>query len=305
MRLVKVNAPEGQGAVIAQLALDMGIRTATVYTVQVYSRMRSNFMQDVIEVKTSSPEAKDFVDRLMSAPFFNPDDYFIAIRYPKSIVSGEMPGRVTLPVVIPSIDIYEELWEFSHVTFSFIGRAFASAFLLSYGMIQFKLLIMISGLIFFPYIQEILAVAFGLFTREWRLALQGVFALIAATVTIIIAGALCALLMHPPLQFQEYGSVFSGFLLAIIIGAAAGLASADNTGKRELIGLTISAHTAIFAAWFGISLVFGFPEVSKTMEYILSFFVNIITITLAASLTYYLMRIKGKAIRNYADNVKK
>jgi hypothetical protein len=204
-------------------------------------------------------------------------------------------------VVIPPIDIYEELWEFSHITFSFVGRAFAAAMLLSYGMIQYKLLIMISGLLFFPYIQEILAIAFGICTREWRLALQGVLAIVTATLVIVAAGALCAFLTHPPLQYQEFSPIFTGFLIAIVIGVAAGLASADNTGKRELIGLTISAQTAIFAAWFGISLVFGFPEMNKTLEHVASFFVNIFTITLTASVTFYFMNIRGKSIRNYAD----
>lgn len=305
MRLVKINAPEGQGAVIARMALDMGIPNATVYSVQAYSIEKGQYTEDVIEVKTSSPEAKDFVEKLMTAPFFSPKEYSIAVRYPRSIVSGEKIRRVTLPVVIPPIDIYEELWEFSHITFSFIGRAFAAAMLLSYGMIEYKLLIMLSGLLFFPYIQEILAVAFGICTKEWMLVRQGMLAIAAATVIIIIAGAVCALLTHPPLQYEEFSSILTGFLIAIVIGIAAGLASADNTGKREMIGLTISAQTAIFAAWFGISLVFGFPEVSKTIEHIASFFVNIMTITITASATFYLMQVKGEAIRNYVDILKK
>lgn len=305
MRLVKVNAPQGQGAVIAQMALDLGILNATVYEVQVYSKERGKYFQDVIEVKTSSPEAKEFIEKLMEAPFFNPDDYAISVRYPRSIVSSEKTRRVTMPFVVPPIDIYEELWEFSHITYSFVGRAFAAAMLLSYGMIHYKLLIMISGLLFFPYIQEVLAVAFGICTREWKLTLQGILALAAATSVIILAAALCALLTHPPLQYQEFSPILTGFLIAIVIGSAAGLASADNTGKRELIGLTISAQTAIFAAWFGISLVYGFPEMGKTMEHIASFFVNIITITVTASITYYLMNVRGRGIRNYADALKK
>lgn len=305
MRLVKINAPQGQGALIAQMALDLGILSATVYEVQVYSKERGKYVQDVVDMKTSSPEAKIFIEKLMEAPFFNPEDYTIAVRYPRAIISEEKTRRITLPFVIPPTDIYQELWEFTHVTASFIGRAFGAAILLSYGMIQYKFLVMISGLLFFPYIQEILAIAFGICTRERKLLLQGAFALAAATVIIIIASAFCALFIHPPLQFQEFPSIFTGFLLAIVIGIAAGLASADNTGKRELIGLTISAHTAIFAAWFGISLVFGFPEMSKTMENIASFFVNVITITITASVTYYLMKIKGRAIRNYADALKK
>lgn len=252
MRLVKINAPEGQGAVIARMALDMVIPNATVYSVQAYSIEKGQYTEDVIEVKTSTPEAKDFVEKLMTAPFFSPKEYSIAVRYPRSIVSAEKIRRVTLPFVIPPIDIYEELWEFSHITFSFIGRAIA-----------------------------------------------------AATVIIIIAGAVCALLTHPPLQYEEFSSILTGFLIAIVIGIAAGLASADNTGKREMIGLTISAQTVIFAAWFGISLVFGFPEVSKTIEHIASFFVNIMTITITASATFYLMQVKGEAIRNYVDILKK
>lgn len=75
----------------------------------------------------------------MAAPFFDAEKYSIHVRQPRSIVSREKPPELTRPLVEPTIDIFEELWQFSHVTFGFVGRVLIAAMLLAYGMIQQQL----------------------------------------------------------------------------------------------------------------------------------------------------------------------
>jgi hypothetical protein len=66
MRLVKVKTPLGRGREVAQIALDVGISDASIH--QVHS-FRENADQDVVDVETSTPKAKKFVDAVMQAPF--------------------------------------------------------------------------------------------------------------------------------------------------------------------------------------------------------------------------------------------
>jgi len=72
---------------------------------------------------------------------------------------------------------------------------------------------------------------------------------------------------NPPLQYNEHNSLVVGFLISLAVGIAAGLASADDVGRREMIGLAATAQMAILPVWFGISLVFGFPAADTSSPY--------------------------------------
>lgn len=176
MRLVKVNAPEGSGEKVAQVAFDVGISQVTTDRLEVRHADGERETKDVIDVQdvqdvqTATLTAKAFLDALMAAPFFDAEKYSINVRQPRSLVSREKPPRLTWPVVEPTVDIFEELWQFSLVTYGFVGRVFIAAMLLAYGMIQQQLLIMLGGLLFLPLLPLLLAIGFGLWTRQWRLA---------------------------------------------------------------------------------------------------------------------------------------
>ena len=74
-------------------------------------------------------------------------------------------------------------------------------------------------------------------------------------------------------------------MISLIIGIAAGLAIIDDAGKREMIGLAASAQIALIPAWFGICLIFGFPETTgegEIQKRAVSFFVNVATLVLAS-----------------------
>jgi hypothetical protein len=138
-----------------------------------------------IDIETATPTAKKFIDALLAAPFFDQNEYAIAVRQPRSIISSEKLSKITHPLAEPNIDILEELWQFSHVTLGFVGRILIGAPLLAYGMIQFKLLFMIAGLLFIPLLPPMLAVGFGTWTRQFTLATQGMFRSLGFVVNVL------------------------------------------------------------------------------------------------------------------------
>jgi hypothetical protein len=260
MRLITVRAPAGHGAAVIDLAIASGIAQVSLHQAEVHRPKQLPAREDVIEIETATPLAKHFIESLMVASFFDPTHYALSIRHPRSLIGQEHPARETYPVVMPTLDVYEELWQYSHITWSLVVRIFMAASLLAYGMIEMNLLVMIAGLLFLPYHHPMLAVAFGLWTRQMPLAGQAVLALVVITALIIGASVVVALFLEPPMKFEEFGTLWSGFAIALIIGIAAALAAADDAGRRELIGLAATAHITILPAWFGISLTLAFPK---------------------------------------------
>ena len=111
---------------------------------------------------------------------------------------------------------------------------------------------------------------------------------------------LIAWVIEPPLRFEQFGSPATGFLIALVVGIAAGLASADDAGRRELIGLAATAHITVLPAWFGIASVFGLPEAKTVAERFLSFGISVGTLTAAATATYALLGMHGGGLRRFA-----
>ncbi|WP_345156481.1 DUF389 domain-containing protein [Pontibacter saemangeumensis] len=195
--------------------------------------------------------------------------------------------------------MYEELWQFTQVTKSLVGRVFLSAVLLAYGMVEDMLPLIIAGLLFLPYHHHMLTVGLGAMLREWRFLWQGLLALLVTTVLIVAAGACVALFEKPPIGFQEFGTPLTGFVLASVIGIAAALGAMDDAGRRELIGLAATAHISVYPAWFGLKLVFGFGEGDKWTEHLLTFGINFASLTLAACITFVMLGMKGDGIRRF------
>jgi hypothetical protein len=304
MRLVRVKSPEGKGADVAQIAFDAGIKQVTIHQQKVLKADKSEETKDVVDVETATPTAKSYVDAVMAAPFFDAKEYAIAIRQPRSIVSREKPQKIAWPLVEPTVDVFEELWQFSLITYGFVGRVLIASLLLAYGIIEHKLLIMLAGLLFLPLLPLLLAMGFGLWTRQWRLAAQGLFAFTVATVLLIAGGAIVAWMTDPPLKYNEHNTLLVGFLISLAVGVAAGLATADDVGRREMIGLAATAQIAILPVWFGISFVFGFPVMDSATpkERALSFAVNVATIVVASLVTYAFLRMRGEGLRRFAES---
>jgi len=292
MRLIKINAPQGKGANIAQTAFSAGINQVSVFQIESHRADGTTETKDSVDIETSTPTAKRFVDALLAADFYDPKDYTINIRQPRSIISRESLRELTRPLVVPASDIYEELWQFSHVTVGFIGRNFIAACLLAYGLIHQQILLILAGLLFLQLLPLLLAVGYGAWTRKWQLVGQSVLAFVVAVVLLISGGVAVAAVSKPPLKYDEFNTMFVGFLISLAVGVAAGLANSDDVGRREFIGLAATAQIAIIPVWFGICFVFGFPATTSRDEITqraIGFGLNVLTIILASLTTYVLL----------------
>jgi len=304
MRQITITAPQGSATQIAEIAFALGISAVSVAEKRILDKSGSERLRDSIEMDVSNPLAKAFMDEITAAPFFSCEDFSIAIRQPRALISHEALGRLTRPLVAPAVDIFEELWQFSQVTYGFVGRILIGALLLAYGMAEYKFLFMIAGLLFIPLLPLIQSVGFGLWTRQWRLVGQGLSSLTIALLLLLAGGMAVGIFTNPPVQYSDFNTLPVGLLVSLAVGVAAGLATADDVGRRELIGLAATAQVAIVPAWFGLCIVLGFPAVNDTAPHrlIQELVLNIIAIVIAAFATYAAMGIKGKALRCFKMN---
>lgn len=113
MRLVSVKAPAGKGVEIAKVAFASGIDQVATRQVELLRADQSKTVREVVDVETSTPKAKAFIDSVLQAPFFDPEDFSIVVRQPRSIVGGRKLTEVTKPLAEPTIDIFEELWQYA------------------------------------------------------------------------------------------------------------------------------------------------------------------------------------------------
>jgi hypothetical protein len=144
---------------------------------------------------------------------------------------------------------------------------------------------------------QILAIGFGVWTKEWRLAGQGLFALLVAAALGVFAGILTARVTNPPIKFNESNPLLTSFLISFGVGIAAGLATADDVGRREMIGLAATAQVAVLPVWFGICFIFGFPV--SPLERGMIFLTNVVTIISVSFATYAFLKMQGEALRRF------
>ncbi len=303
MRLVKVKVPEGQSESVAAIAFVNGIEQVCFHTERAQSRDGRSSVKEVVEVETSTPTAKRFMDAVMTASFFDPETCSMTVRQPRSIVSRPTPSEVTWPLVEPTADIFEELWQFSHVTFGVVGRVFIAGCLLAYGLIQDHLLLIIAGLMFAPFLPVLMAISFGLLTRQWKLAAQALAALAVTLLLVFAAGVTVDLLAsRQPVRFHAFEPQTVGCILAFITGIAAALANADDAGRRELIGLAAAAQVAVFPAWFGVGIISGFPQDGPPGQRLLSLLLNLLAFLVAAFLTHAALGFRAQPLRKFSSH---
>jgi hypothetical protein len=304
MRQITVTAPQGSAHQIAKIAFAVGISEVSVYERRILTTSGSETIKDSVEMDVGTPVAKAFIDEFTSASFFDVKTFSIAVRQPRALICREKLSTLVRPLVEPSVDLFEELWQFSQVTYGFVGRILIGALLLAYGLVEFKLLFMIAGLLFIPLLPLMLSVGFGLWTRQWRLAIQGLYSLAVAIGLLIAGGFIVALLSNPPIQYADFNSLATGFFISFAVGVAAGLATADDVGRREMIGLAATAQIAIIPAWLGLCLVLGFPAADSTppARRVMGLLLNIVAIVIAALGTYAAIRVKGASLNVFSLN---
>lgn len=307
MELVTVKGPEGTGEKMAEIAFRSGIAEVSLSKATALKKENSQVVQDVFEFETKTANAKQFIERLMSSSFYDPDSFRFTTRLPESIFATEPPEEETVPIVRPTTDVYEELWMFLRITVSLVARIFLAAFLFSYGMKENFMPLIIAGLLFLPYHHHLLGMALGITIREWRLLRQGFYSFLLGTVLIVAGGVVVALLTHPEIEFTAFAEtpLFFSFLISAAIGVAAGFAAMDDAGRRELIGLAATAHLSVYPAWFGMKFVFGFDPSDNPMEFLLAFGMDVVTIVVFAALTFKIMKMRGEGIRNFVRRKEK
>jgi hypothetical protein len=283
MREVRVTVPEGRSADVARVARAVGIEQVTVYQVYVHG---PDAPREVVSAETSTPTAKTFLDALVAEPLYDPAEWSITSRSVRAIAAGHDLAELTRPVVQPAEEVCQDLWQASHVTASFVGRVFVATALLAYGMLQNSLTLLIVALLFTQFLPPLLATALGLKACQWRLALRGALAFAAGVGLGVAAGAAVALLAGGPLRFEDFGTPATNLLISLAVGVAAGLATADDVGERQLIGLAAAAQLAKFPVWFGIALVLGFPDADTTLMRLGLFGMNAAALVGAIYTTY-------------------
>ena len=293
MRRVEVTVPEGKIQDVAQVVFACGIREFSVVDKTVHRPGAKAETKHVIDMNVATPEAKAFVGQLAQAPFFDRQEYHVSIRQPRANLTGASRREITRPVPAPILDIDQELWQFTHITASFVIRVFIASVLLAYGMIEEHWLLMAAGLIFLPFMPLILAMSYGALTSEMRLFGYGAAASFVAVVVIVAASALVAFFAEPPMQFDQFPPLIAGVIFSALTGVAAGLAMADDAGHRQLIGLAAASQLALLPAWFGISLVHGFTE--SIGEKLISFGANVVALTIGALAVYAVISARAES----------
>lgn len=122
MRQITIAAPPGETAQLAEIAFAVGISEVSVCEKRILEKGGSEKIHDSIEIDVSTPLAKSFMDKITSAPSFSREEFSIAVRQPRALISHEKLNRLIRPWVEPAVDIFEELWQFLQVTYGFVGR---------------------------------------------------------------------------------------------------------------------------------------------------------------------------------------
>jgi hypothetical protein len=300
MHEVRVTVPDGQSGEVARVALGTGIEEVSVY--RIYSH-GPNQVKEVVAAETSTPRARAFIDALFQTEWFDLASYSITTRELRSIVAHGSIAEVTRPMVEPALDVLQDLWQLSHVTSSYIGRAAAAAILLAYGMFENSAISIVIAALFLPFLSQVLSISFGIWAGDWALAKVGFSALCVSTAVSIAAGALVAALHPANLAFSDFKRPLVSFALSSVIGIAAGLASADDAGRRYLIGVAAAVQYAVFPVWFGISLVCGFPPMPIVLERIESFGINFVTIGVTSVCVYGLIGMRREEVGRLRSKV--
>jgi len=279
MHEVRVTVPQGKSQDVARLALDTGIKQASIYRVYVHGPNRE---MEVVSAETSTPRAKLFIDALLSTSWLDLAECSISARELRAVLSSDSQSEITYP----RVDVLADLWQLSHLTSSYVGRAVAAAILLAYGMAEDSAISIVVAALFMPFLSQVLAVSFGLWSRDVGLAKKGLIAIAVSTAACVAAGALVGLLYGGALRFSGFKGPLVSFAISSVIGIVAGLAIADDAGRRYLIGVAAAVQFAVFPVSFGYSLVHGLPDANIVFERLGAFAVNLVTIAGTAILVY-------------------
>ena len=281
--------PKGKGKAIAKIGHDLGMAEVAIMTVFVAGPDEE---RDEVTIECSAPQAAKFIEAVMSAKFYNPQEYTLTADELLSIISSDPPEKVSWPMRIDPAAILQDLWTQNHLTAGYVARAFVSTVLLAYGLLDVDITILIIALLVTPFLAQDLAISFGLWMGDFRLARQGALMIVFSTAVAIVAGAVTAAVMGGPITYDKYGTLQSNFAISLLVGIVAGLDTADEAGRREFIAVAGAAQFASFPVWLGICLVLGFsPDRMTTVWRMVTF---VVTIFVASLAVYIALRYRGE-----------
>ena len=296
MHEIRITVPQGRAKDVAELAMQAGISQVSIYPVFVHG---PNQNKEIVSAETSTPRAKKFADSVLTSPWFNSAESSVTSRELRAVVTNEHPRDITQPMLEPPINVFEDLWQLNHVTISYVARAFAGACLLAYGMFENNPITVVVAALFLPFLSQVLALSFGAWAGDVGLARQGLKALGVSTIASLLGGVIVTILHGPPMLFHTFTPPLASFLMSAVIGVTAGIITADDAGRRYLIGVAAAVQYGTYPVWFGFCLVKGFPDWHLTATRLASFFINISTITVFGLVGYLLLDIKRKDVRGF------
>lgn len=296
MHEIRVTVPEARAKEVAELATRAGIPQVSVYSVFVHG---PNQNKKTISAETSTPLAKKFADSILTSPWFDPAESSLSSRELRAVVSDAHPYDLTRPMLEPPINVFEDLWQLNHVTISYVARCFAGAALLAYGMLENDPIMIVVAALFLPFLSQVLALSFGAWAGDLSLARQGLLALAVSTVASVAGGIIVTLLHGPPMLYHTFIPPLASFLLSAVIGVTAGFITADDAGRRYLIGVAAAVQYGVYPVWVGFCLVKGFPDWHTTASRLGTFCINVATITVFALIGYLMLDIKRKDVRGF------
>src|SRR5579871_1180538 len=290
MHEIRVTMAPEHVAEAAGLAHASGIERVAVSDVHIDG---PNLRHKVVSVETSTPNARLFVEALLSSPVLSVVEYSLTSRELRAIVDRSDLAEMTRPMSEPFPDVIQDLWQLSHVTASYVGRAVAGGILLATGIIDDNAIAIVVAALFLPFLAEVLAVSFGVWSRDRRLILRGTGALMTSTVLAFLGGLVVASIAGGRVRFAGFKSPLASFAISAVIGITAGLSNADDTGRRYLIGVAAAVQLAIFPTWLGAAAVIGLPRRAILDERLLSFAINLVTIAATTVISYAALHLRS------------
>lgn len=288
MHEIRATLPPDCVSEAARLAHAAGVEAVTITEVFIHG---PNQKRSVVSVETSTPRARAFVDSIRTSPIFSAIEYTLTSRELRAIVSKDSIGELTQPMREPFPDVIQDLWQLSHITPSYLGRAAGGAVLLATGIIEDSAIAIVTAALILPFLSQVLAISFGIWSRDTRLMRQGLLAILTSTSLALAAGAAVAWIEGGPIRFDDFQGPLPSFCISAVIGIAAGLSSADDAGRRYLIGVAAAVHFAIFPVWFGAALMLGVHD-SGIAAKLLTFAINLVTISGTAALAYAILHLR-------------
>lgn len=283
MHEIRATLPPEHVHKATQLAREAGIGRIAVSDVYLHG---PDAQWKVISVETSTPKARAFTEALLGSADMRGVDYSVTSRELRAIVSGEDVSVLTRPMREPFPDVIQDLWQLSHLTPSYVARAAAGAILLATGILDNNSVAIVVAALFLPFLAEVLAISFGVWSRDRRLILRGLRAIAVSAALAFAAGAAVAAIQGGPIHFTAFKSPLASFAISAVIGITAGLSNADDTGRRYLIGVAAAVQLAIFPVWLGAATVLGLLPEDVLWSRLGSFFINLGTISLSAVAAY-------------------